>query len=508
MSGSSLALSLPQLALVVACASCAVVGGVVGSTQDSLRPVERKAVGVAAPYAADSSLRAQTDQLRASKSARRAAAWSALARVLSPSALADTSLPAPATLPVFRTWYEKDDLDRLFAHLYGDLSADQRKARAPFASDQIAAAFPWSASSLGATSEADYLARIAQVTSAESKDGLGGNSRVVYSQGSIQHLLENYSEVHDCLPTLPSFSFATTPPSDTNFASCYASEFPIDAAVVKQSWWRADFGMTVPVYDTSAATLSANLEGTANSGGWGNGTAQASPDSTSIYSVQMADGSSFRLPAIHLVTKELRDWLWITFWWAPNPNDDFGADRPDSIVALGGPWKNYKMCVVTSYDEGDPDPRGGFAGSLGDALAAVDSGVGGPTWCSNPYLEKGANNAQTNCIGCHQHAGMLSLSTSAILADPSTFPQSGRTKLRTAFPSDYMWSFNADPDKLAQDLEARIASYDAIDGVAPVAPAVDAGATAPTSADSEDAAPPPGDDDSGDDDEDASAPSQ
>jgi hypothetical protein len=429
-------------------------------------------------------LLAQTDQLRASKSARRAAAWKAVARILKPSPLAAASLPAPAAIPLFRTWYEKDDLDRMFAWSYGNLSPDQRRSRSPLSSDQISAAFAWNAASLGATSEADYLARLEQVTNAQAENGLGGNSRSVYSPGAIQHILENYAQIHGCLPTLASFSFATPPPSATNFAACYSSEFPIDAAIVKQSWWRADFGMTLPVYDTSAATLAANLAGTTNGGGWGNGGAQASPDATAIYTVQMGDGSAFRLPAIHLVTKELRDWLWITLWWAPNPNDDFGADRPDSIVALGAPWQNYKMNVVTSYDEGDPDPRGGFAGSLGDALAAVDSGVGGPTWSSNPYIEKGTNNAQTNCIGCHQHAGIPSLGTSAILADPVTFPQGSRTKLRTAFPSDYMWGFNADPDKLAQDLDARIASYDAIDGLPQ---AEDAGASASTGGQDEDA---------------------
>ena len=78
-----------------------------------------------------------------------------------------------------------------------------------------------------------------------------------FGQITIQHLLENYGEIHACLPLLPSFTFATPPPSDTNFAACYSSEFPIDAAVVKQSWWRADFGMTLPYYDTSASTLAA-----------------------------------------------------------------------------------------------------------------------------------------------------------------------------------------------------------------------------------------------------------
>ena len=87
-----------------------------------------------------------------------------------------------------------------------------------------------------------------------------------------------------------------------------------------------------------------------------------------------SDGTRFRMPAMHLVTKELREWLWITIWWSDKPDEDFGADRPDEITKLGGPWRNYKMNVVVSYEEKDPDPRGGFDGSLGDALAATYDG--------------------------------------------------------------------------------------------------------------------------------------
>ena len=466
--------ALALLGAVVAGAGCSVTSDL-AQYQDPLRPVERTAVGPAAPYDADPTLSARTGELRTSKSARRAAAWRAIAKILAPTPLAGPAVRPGSALPVFRTWYEKDDFDRLFAYLYGNLSPDQRRRRAPFDGGQINAAFEWNATSLGATSEADYLARLAQITNEQTLEGLGGNTRVVYSPGAIQHFLENYGEIHQCLPQLPSFTFVTPPPSETNFAACYSSEFPIDAAVVKQSWWRADFGMTLPFYDTSAATLAANLSGSPNSGGWGQGGPQINPDPSSVYTVQMADGTTFRLPAIHLITKELRDWLWITLWWAPNPDDDLGADRPDFIRALGAPWQSYKMCVVTSYDEGDPDPRGGFAGTLGDALAAVDAGVGGPTWCSNPFLEKGPYNAQTNCIGCHQHGGIPSLGTDSILADPVTFPKSGRTKLRTAFPSDYLWSFNANPDKLAQDIEARIDYYDTVDGTSD--PSGDAGSS-------------------------------
>ena len=66
------------------------------------------------------------------------------------------------------------------------------------------------------------------------------------------------------------------------------------------------------------------------------------------------------------------------------------------------------MCVTTELTELDPDPYGGFATdapSLGEALAVVHEGVGGPTWCSNPFIDAAPGLARGNCIGCHQHAG-------------------------------------------------------------------------------------------------------
>jgi hypothetical protein len=81
------------------------------------------------------------------------------------------------------------------------------------------------------------------------------------------------------------------------------------------------------------------------------------------------------------------------------------------------------------------------------------------TWCSNPFLEKGAHNAQTNCIGCHQHAG-----------DPKTldavldFPEAGRSLVRQSFPADYSWSFATPPspdpkDRLQDMIQRRIKAY-------------------------------------------------
>jgi hypothetical protein len=107
----------------------------------------------------------------------------------------------------------------------------------------------------------------------------------------------------------------------------------------------------------------------------------ADPSPAQIHTLTLPNGLHFRLAGLHVMTKELDHWVWITLWWSPEPDDDFGADRPASIAALGGPWGHYKMCVVTAFEEGrsrarrrvradPPDARGrARGGPLGTGRA-------------------------------------------------------------------------------------------------------------------------------------------
>lgn len=239
---------------------------------------------------------------------------------------------------------------------------------------------------------------------------------------------------------------------DVRDPTCLDGELPRDAVLVKAEW-RRDLGEPLPVFDTSAAGLAADLGGAAE---W-RPDGEADPSPADIYTVTLPGGARFRLPALHVMTKELDHWVWITLWYSPEPDTDFGADRP---ATLGGPWRSYKLCVATDYLEGDPDPRGGATGSLGDALAAVHGGVGAPTWCSNPYLEQGRGNAATNCIGCHQHGGTR-LSPEAILADE---PHRGTTRTRNNFFTDYLWVVQGGGgEDLSSIVEAELDFWDAAD---------------------------------------------
>jgi hypothetical protein len=216
------------------------------------------------------------------------------------------------------------------------------------------------------------------------------------------------------------------------WAACLTRPFPDDAVVIKADWRRVLPDMPLPVYDTSAAGLARRL-GPNGGFAWGDGDATADPGPDDIYTATLANGNTYRLAAMHIMTKELDHWVWVTLWWSATPDDDFGADRPAGVT---GPWRHYKMCTTTAFEEHDPEADGGFGGSLGAALAVVHSPV---SWCSNPYLERGSGNADTNCVGCHQHGG-TGLQVEAILADPTLFPAHGRTVVRNNFPSDYSWT--------------------------------------------------------------------
>ena len=226
-----------------------------------------------------------------------------------------------------------------------------------------------------------------------------------------------YVAVFGAKPSSGRRSTSSTSPRTSRDPTCLDGEMPRDAVLVKADWRRELARRDAA--DLRHVAARACASGLAAGADWADGDGAAIPTRRRSTRVTLPNGNVFRMPALHIMTKELDHWLWITLWWSPQPDTDFGADRPAAIASLPGPWKNYKMCVASSYLEGDPDPRGGQPGSLGDALAAVNGGVGAPTWCSNPYLELGAGNAQTNCIGCHQHGG-TTLTPEVILATSRT----------------------------------------------------------------------------------------
>jgi mono/diheme cytochrome c family protein len=345
-------------------------------------------------------------------------------------------------------------------------------------------------------SDDDYAERCAVARQSEFSGAAapgGGIARILYSPAMALHTARNYAEVLGCRDDVLADTWCVPgepcedPPED--FATCFRSEFPADAgdpwgalepdeigqaavdtlsalpdaggtAIVKAVWSRVGFGFEMPAYDTDATSLARRI-GPGERAEWepaGDRRYGAEfPTPQDIYTIETSSGARYRLTALHVMTKELRHWQWVTLWWSDAPDDDFGADRPPEFDTLPAVWGNYKMCVVVDYTESDPDVLERFADlpSLQGALAVTDPTVGSPTWCSNPYVEQAPGNARTNCIGCHQHAGSrfdesgaafdlteVILDESALLDDAHRYPANGRLRRRTSFATDYSWAFS------------------------------------------------------------------
>ena len=248
-------------------------------------------------------------------------------------------------------------------------------------------------------------------------------------------------------------------PPTANATACLQGVFPPSAATVALEWRRIGIGIPFPSYDTSAAALARRL-GPGGDATWGMGDGTAEPGADSIYTMTTSVGTTFRLAGMHIRTREVDRWLNITMWWSPDPDTDFGADRPDAVRSLGAPWSNYKMCVATDFTENDADPAGGFDAdhpTLGASLRQVHEGQGGPSWCSNPYIDAGPGLVRSNCVGCHQHA-LSGVRPSDVQNDITHYPQNGRMQVRNNYPSDGFWGIDGG-DRLGSVLQQTVDYY-------------------------------------------------
>ncbi len=466
----------------------------------------RSLIGKASPYAPDLSLGdpEMAEALRGNMKLRRDIAWKTAFKVLEPVpllGLAEVSEQNPDVVlaggdvpkvPRFQTWLGIDDAKRIFKRIYEQLGVSGRRARSDVSDSMMADAFLWNESAversdrwpldrylkfvseLGICPTDVPLDECAQLLSSGNAGAASGNSRILYSPGTIRHVMSNYSSVLDCLETLETLPMEKQPATEANFSECFSDEFPADAALIKAHWVRADFGKQLPTFDTDAEAMQRRMDGTAT---WfKDGDRMSDPDSKDVYTIRLRNGNTFRLAGLHIMTKEMRHWQWVTLWWSDNENNDFGADRPDSVKnGLPPVWSHYKMCAVSWFEEEDPQLMQRYQSlpSLSAALAAT-GGVGEPTWCSNPYLEHGGNNARTNCIGCHQHGGsrvaydidddgiLDPLNLETIISNETLYPEAGRLQIRDQFPADYLYSFNK-VDDLAGMIANEVQFFDSTD---------------------------------------------
>jgi hypothetical protein len=425
-------------------------------------PAARKALGTATPYVPSLSADQHTDLLARSIGERRQAAWRVAAHVVERVPLQFAAGTERATAPRWLTWYTQRDFERMFRGLYRDLGVEGRRQRQPFAPGFFSEIEQWNQQRAdeGTTwLPARYEQWLDTLDRPVRWHSLGSTHRTLLSPAAVEHYFASYRQVADCVAPVGRLRAEFAAAAPANRAPCFPAEFPAEAALVKTSWFRAGFGRQLPAYDTSAAAMARRL---ADPGGAWQADGLADPQPEQIFAMETDAGAVYLLPALHIMARDVRDWIWITLWWSPSPDSDFGQDRP---AELSGVWRNYKLCVATHFDEDgvlDERDRDRFP-DLAAALDAVQMYAGEFSWCSNPYLEQGTANHLTNCIGCHQHAGSGRVS-SEILSDPALAPQ-GRPRVLDTFPADYQWSFSSAPEQLAELIRRRIDYHDAVDFV-------------------------------------------
>ncbi len=399
-------------------------------------------------------------RLDASPRLRREFAWDTAAKVLSSLRTHDGVAGAGRQLPLFFAWPDVAVVRSLFQDLYADHGADNRRTRAPF-----------QAASVRSASDRVVAERLERLGGGQFVPGI---SRVAYSPSAMRHIVDNYGSVAECIETIGDLGLKQSPDDPDNFTFCFDEEFPDDAVMIKAQWSRSDFGRDMPVYRTDAERLAGLLDPESGVVWDPMGDGRAMPDPSEVFTVRRAPEQTFRLTGLHIMTKELRHWQWITLWWSDDPNSDFGEDRPASFDNLAPVWSNYKMCVVDNYRErvGLEDVESDLEGfpTLQAAMAQAHFGTDEPTWCSNPYLEHGEGNVATNCMGCHQHGGAVN--GFDIDGDGTEDPldllglvqrEDHGHRVRTTFPADYGFAMDRGDDYAGRMLE-EIQFFDAFDG--------------------------------------------
>jgi hypothetical protein len=465
-----------------------------------VNPVDRKVIGQGQPYSGLRGLDAKA--LASSMRYRREQAWNIVAAVLREVPIAQGQglegfqPVGEKSLPLWQTWYDQAEFREVFKALYGSSGPASRRQSQDFCPDALATALKTHAEkNLHVRIRGDrFENRLKQFKNVDQIRGISGRGITFFSPGILLHYLMNYQIVSRCRQERGLYTRETPPPSEDNFAPCLKAEFPslnswskhvsaLDfshcksqglsasdlsqrleeeggvAAAIKTSWTRVSPGQDISHFNFDTASI----EKAFAAGEWKPNGVSASVDlqPEQIYTIETIPDSAedprirYQLTAMHIMTKDVRDWMWISLIWSPEPDTDLGADRPSYLSQLK-PWNNYKMCVTSGFNENDPNPGEGFQGDIPDLAASLNkihSLTGPHTFCSNPFIERGKGNGRTNCIGCHQHARTGVGQDEIYLDDQDVpgneerrrkYPNSARSKLRSNFPSDYLWSFFED----------------------------------------------------------------
>jgi hypothetical protein len=378
--------------------------------------------------------------------ARRNHAWAIVEQVWEPVSFAGSKIPA------WMTWYEEQDIARLYRELLKKQTARGSAYTAAQVRANVDAVLKQNSFKDLQTSLASArLGRVLRQFTFPGMPSLGPNRRpgtgvVYYNTAYVRHLLENAEKIVGCdlsaFPKLPGSAHAAElfridrlPPQllpsdpENRWALCMDHEMPADAIMIKANWTpvisydSAGNGyVNEHAIDTSekmASTLSDLPSGRWIEIPWDEDARAKGGIRADGFRVTDEKGKEWELRGMHVVKKSLRTWMWTTIFEAGG-KWNWGADKPVTLTQEWAPFVHYGMCTVSNFREGDPRPWASYEGidehqqSLADVIRAVARVMRGAQWCSNPYIE--TNLAFGNCIGCHQGSTQTILPTTVFEA--------------------------------------------------------------------------------------------
>lgn len=347
---------------------------------------------------------------------------------------------------VWQTWYSREDLQRIFLHLYQNLGPALRLQRQVFPAAQVEAALLWNNQGQFEQSDWDqnrFMKWLSAFDSDEKKRSIPGMQKILFNREALVFILQNYPALEVCQK------------KRQKQETCESLAWPDHAVFIKTSWRRSEDGFAVERFATDPLSLVEQWQGSS----W-KVSASGEPAATETFALRTTAGQKFHLVGMHASLRIEGEWFWTSLWNGPTPLEDLAADQPAAFTA---PWTHYRLCSLYGWSRPllkqtiGPDWPPAIAG-----LAQSIQGHATADWCSNPYLELGTNNHKTNCIGCHQFAG-------------NTWTRADFTRRLTSTPdelisrsplpgsADFVWSLFAGPEPLIQPLMDSIEYFDVYD---------------------------------------------
>lgn len=369
-----------------------------------LDPEGRAIAGRPLPYHADK-VEAKTVNTNFAK--RRELGWDIVRKVFKEQQL-DLLDGKSIFIPGFLTWYERQEIMPLAQTLVEKhgIPATNQGGFAREAIDSVLQSQPRQAPQVDATASTN------PEVSAPAQAFFHGQGGTYFSQSFVTHILENTNGILNCKINIEDDLLSLKAAGKVKSFTPCMDEFPIDAVMTKGSFQPVIQGLVQrqATADTSAPSLAKIFSRSPTQSYMDilNLQDNTPQDPRRYYTVTDRFGGVQALESLHIVTKEIDEWVWVTLWWSADGSQDFGADRPLDLLGKLG---NYKMLVQTSFIEQDPDPTANIKDpSLKAAVEVLTSAEGSlrtpagtAMFSANPYIEGGF--PQKTCIGCHQSAG-------------------------------------------------------------------------------------------------------